>query len=179
MWTVGLQIKDATTGIWGNLLSSGQNPQLSIIPDSYYQVNTVSGFSAAGNPTWQSLPTTATNQISSQQVVFTNQGNVALPTVSITGTPLVGNAGPTSLISETAFKVSSNSVTVCTSGTVLTASNSPIIGAAVPYTGAGLGIDILNLAFCVAPGNPLSTYQSGPASTTYTNAANPWIVNAI
>ncbi len=175
LWSIGLQVKDATTGLFGPMLVSGANPQLSTVPDSYLQVNTVSGFSATGSPTWQSLPASSTNQISSQNIILTSQGNVALPIVSITGTPLVGNAG--GAISESGFKMGTGT-SVCTTGTTLTTSNVPIIGAAVPYSGTGLGVDILTLSVGVACGSPLSTFQSGPSSTTYTNNLNPWIINA-
>ncbi len=174
-----MAVKDATTGIWGPILSSGGNPALSILPDSYYTVNPVSGYILTGSPTWTSLLAVSTNQLSPQQITFTNQGNIALPIISITGTPLVGNTGPTSLISQTAFKMSTNAGTVCATGTGLTLTSSQITGAAIPYTGTGLGVDTLIMETCVAPGNPLSFYQSGPSSTTYTNAANPWIVDAI
>ena len=157
---------------------SGSTPALSTLPGSYHLVNTVSGYSLTGSPTWTNLATTATSQISLQQVILTQQGNIALPTVSITGTPLVGNAGPTSLIVETAFKMGVGA-SICTTGATLSTLSQSITGAVIPQTYAGLGVDTLTLETCVAHGGPLSTYQSGPSSTTYTNTLNPWTLNAV
>ena len=176
LWQDGLQVRDATTNIWGNFWFSGDTPALGILPGSYHQVSGISGYTATGSPTWQSLPVTATNQISSQDIVLTQQGNLPLQT-SIAGTPLVGNAGPTSFIIETAFKMGAGP-SVCTTGLTLSTINQQITSAILPQTYSGLGVDTLTLSTCVAHSGPLSASQQGPPSDTYSNAANPWTLDA-
>ncbi len=188
-WRFSIGIADSTTlnsGIALSLDASGLYPQTAIyntLTAAYF--GTIALFPTSITPEnflWTGLSSTGTNQISTP-VTITNVGNIASGVISATGTDLGGVNIITSILSKTAFRLSTNNggtlPAQCTSGIQLSGVSQVIPTATLPYTqtySLGTGTDTEVIFACI-PNTPISSI-TGAIDTQYrTLIGQDWTFN--